>query len=168
MTLKHDGITFDIGTGQTTFTFAGKPSARIREALKANRFRWSPSGGYWWRRSAGGAADLFWSICKIHDKETGKPRRVDGPCTRCSTLNGYMRSLGAGSAVLCDDCNAEDTRRQSELRHGKPEDPEDPAGDAFDMMVEDDMARRCGDPEDPAGDAFDMMVEDDMARRCGL
>ena len=46
------------------FVFDGKPSERIRSAMKSAGFRWSPSAGLWWRSSSGDWANLFGWIVK--------------------------------------------------------------------------------------------------------
>ena len=111
--MKHD-----IGHGQVTLTFDGKPSDRIRSILKANRFRWSPANKYWWRHSATGAADLIGTLHKILDSESGI-RRPDGVCWKCKDPEGYLRNHGVSSPVLCDSCECDAQKHQHELRYGK-------------------------------------------------
>jgi len=43
----------------TQIVFPAKPSESIRSMLKCAGFRWSPSGGCWWRRGFRGAADFL-------------------------------------------------------------------------------------------------------------
>lgn len=125
MKMKHD-----IGNGQVTLAFDGKPSANVRSILKANRFRWSPTGGYWWRRSSTGAADLIAALHVVLDREAGI-RRPDGACWKCKSPDGFLRNRGAAAPVYCDDCNLADLEHRQ-----RP--------DEFDMRYEDDCARRCG------------------------
>jgi hypothetical protein len=123
-------LEYDIGHGQTTLTFSGKPSADVRSAMKANRYRWSPSGGYWWKRGSTDAADLIGAIQTMLDREAGI-RRPDGPCWKCKDREGFLRNRGAAAPVLCDSCNQADIDHQN-----RP--------DAFDLRYEDDCARQCG------------------------
>ena len=111
---------YDIGHGQVTLTFDGKPSDRIRSILKANQFRWSAANRYWWRQSATGAADLIGELHKILDSESGI-RRPDGACWKCKGPEGYLRNHGVSAPVLCDVCSEEYLEQQRVLRYGKGE-----------------------------------------------
>lgn len=53
------------GANGIAFIFSGKPNERIRSALKANGFRWSPSAGLWYRMRSGEWADLACCIRKM-------------------------------------------------------------------------------------------------------
>lgn len=61
MTFEHQYY----GAKGIAFRFSGKPSERIRNALKANGFRWSPGEGHWYRMRAGEWADLACCIRKM-------------------------------------------------------------------------------------------------------
>jgi hypothetical protein len=121
-------VQFNYGCGQLTATFNAKPSAEVRGILKRNGFRWSPSGGYWWRRKVTGSADIETAVRRQLDKEAGI-RRPDGQCWECQSADGYFRSQGAATPVLCDSCH--------EKRNA-------PQADYFDMMVEDNYRDACG------------------------
>ncbi len=105
--------------------FSDKPDARIRDLLKANGFRWSPAGGYWWRSRVGGAADFLAAL----DRAVS-PRRPDGPCWRCQAPEGYFRQQGAATPVYCDAC------------HAALSEPARP--DRFDLDYEDRCRHACG------------------------
>ena len=123
-------MTHTFGPGQVEIRFDAKPSAGIRSILKGHRFRWSPAGGYWWRRAVTGAADMIAAIQTAMDREAGI-RRPDAPCWKCKDPNGYLRNRGAAAPVYCDACN------QADLDHTNQP-------DHFDMAYEDDCASRCG------------------------
>ena len=40
---------YSIDRGQVTIEFDGKPADNVRQALKANGFRWNPKARFWWR-----------------------------------------------------------------------------------------------------------------------
>ena len=89
-----------ISPGQVGVRFSAKPDERIRAMLKANGFRWSPAGGFWWRRRVEGSADFLGAL----DRAIG-PRRPDGACWRCQSPEGYVRPQGAAAPVYCDACH---------------------------------------------------------------
>lgn len=93
--------------GHVSLTFTGKPSARVRDALKANRFRWSPSIGNWWKQG-GPYADFVESLRTMMDREAGI-RRPDGKCWDCDQP-GIFRNFGSATPVYCDACHANHTR----------------------------------------------------------
>lgn len=95
----------NIGNGQSTITFPDKPSAAVRTALKRNGFRWSPGGGYWWRRTGSDFAAVFDAIIQLVDREAGV-RRPDGTCWKCKEKPGFLRNYGAAAPVYCDECEA--------------------------------------------------------------
>ena len=127
--LKHD-----ITGNQSTLTFPGKPSPAIRAALKNNRYRWSPSGGYWWKSGATGSADFAAHLRVMLDREAGI-RRPDAPCWKCKDPAGFLRARGAAAPVYCDACNAADLKAEDDHRN---------APDGFDLLVEDSYRDRCG------------------------
>lgn len=51
--VEHEGYTYREEDGRCQFEFPGKPSEEIREVLKANSFKWSPSRGTWVRQLTG-------------------------------------------------------------------------------------------------------------------
>ncbi|MFL5343015.1 MAG: hypothetical protein ACJ8F7_23020 [Gemmataceae bacterium] len=105
--------------------FSDKPDARIRVILKANGFRWSPGGGYWWRSRVAGAADFLAAL----ERAIG-PRKPDGACWRCQSPEGFFRPYGAATPVYCDACH----RAQRA----------DPQPDHFDLDYEDRCREACG------------------------
>jgi hypothetical protein len=106
-------------------TFSDKPGADVRAMLKANGFRWSPAGGYWWRHRVTGAADFLLAL----GRKIG-PRRPDGACWECGSAEGYFRNRGAAAPVWCDPCNAKHQERP------------DPMG--VDLAYEDSCRDACG------------------------
>jgi hypothetical protein len=90
-----------IGPDGVRVTFSEKPPDAIRSILKANGFRWSHVGGFWWRRAVKGAADFLAAL----DRAVG-PRRPDGACWSCGAPEGYFRPYGAATPVYCDACHA--------------------------------------------------------------
>jgi hypothetical protein len=88
-----------IETRRVSVMFNAKPEDRIRSMLKANGFRWSPAGGFWWRPRVSGFADF----CAALDRAI-HPHRPDGPCWRCQAPEGFFRPQGAATPVYCDDC----------------------------------------------------------------
>jgi hypothetical protein len=118
-------LTFKYSTGpDVRITFSEKPGADVRAMLKANGFRWSPTGGFWWRIQVRGAADFLAAL----GKKIG-PRRPDGACWECQSPDGYFRPYGAASPVFCDRCH--DAHRQT-----------DPM--ALDRLYEDSCRAACG------------------------
>jgi hypothetical protein len=118
-------------------TFDGKPSADIRSALKANSFRWSPSGGYWWRANAGQYADFTAHLRVMLDREAGI-RRPDGVCWDCKEAQGFIREYAATAVVRCDACQEKYLKSPEYAARG---------GSQYidvDRMYEDDCARACG------------------------
>lgn len=109
----------------TRITFPAKPSETIRALLKGAGFRWSPSGGFWWRRGCNGAADFIAAL----DRKLN-PGRLDGACWRSQSPQGFFRSQGAATPVYCDACQAALSVT--------------PAPDRFDMAYEDDCRTACG------------------------
>lgn len=135
--------------GQAEFYFDAKPSANIRGALKANGFRWSPSGGYWWRRQVKGAADLLDAIRAMLDREAGIRRPV-GACWECKSPDGFFRSWAAATPVLCDACQAKreaDYKKYGYIR-GKTGREREFTPDPVDLAYEDQCARICGSDSD--------------------
>jgi hypothetical protein len=114
-------FTHSIGAG-VRITFNEKPDERIRSLLKANGFRWSPTGGHWWRTRVGGAADFLAAL----DRAVG-PRKPDGPCWKCKNPDGYFRPRGAATPVYCEACYAAEQYP-----------------DRFDMDYEDRCREACG------------------------
>lgn len=104
MRQDHGSFVLQSDGGYTSFTFTGKPSAAVRDALKANRYRWSPSCGHWWK-ATGIYADFSDALAKLIDRENGV-RRVDGACWTCKAADGYFRRYGAATPVYCDKCQA--------------------------------------------------------------
>ncbi len=115
------------GPGQCTLTFDGKPSADIRTALKANKFRWTPAGGYWWNARPRDFAGLIDHLQRMIDKSEGRRPKPDGACWKCQASDGFHRLHGAASTVLCDECERLD--REEYRRRYQP--------DTFDMAYED-------------------------------
>ncbi len=97
-------VSHDFKGRQATLSFDGKPSEAVRSCLKANGFRWSPSGSYWWRSRITGAADVLDSVRRIIDRESGV-KLPDAPCWLCKDPNGYFRNRGAATPVWCDACD---------------------------------------------------------------
>lgn len=131
-------FTWEMSCGSTFIKFSDKPSATIRGILKANQFRWSPTGGNWWKRGTSGAAAFIDSLQLAIDREVGI-RRVDGPCFDCQAPEGYMRQYAARSAVLCDACSA---KRYATDWGNRP--AEQHLADMVDIAYEDSCARACG------------------------
>jgi hypothetical protein len=114
-----------IASGGVTVKFTAKPEERIRAMLKAHGFRWSPVGGFWWRRRVEGAADFLAAL-----ERALNPGRPDGACWRCGSPEGFFRPHGASAPVYCDRCHAELTA------------PTVP--DRFDVTYEDSFRDACG------------------------
>lgn len=93
-------FTYSIESSDTRITFPAKPSDEIRALLKGAGFRWSPAGGYWWRRGCKGAADFIATL----DRRLN-PGRPDGACWRCQSPQGFFRPQGAATPVYCDACH---------------------------------------------------------------
>jgi hypothetical protein len=93
-----------IESGRTSIMFAGKPPDDVRAMLKANGFRWSPVGGFWWRKGCSGAADFLAAL----DRKLN-PDRPDGACWDCKAPGGFFRPSGPFAPVLCDACHAKRT-----------------------------------------------------------
>jgi hypothetical protein len=117
-------FTHSIGLG-VRIRFSAKPDGRIRDMLKANGFRWSPSAGEWWRVRVPGAADFLAALDRAVN-----PRRPDGACWRCQSPEGYFRPRGAATPVYCDACHA---------ALSAP-----PAPDRSDLAYEDRCREACG------------------------
>jgi hypothetical protein len=103
--MSNEHFKADIGGGMVSLAFDGKPSESVRATLKRCSFRWSPSGGYWWRREVGGAADFIAALRLQMDREAGI-RRPDGQCWDCKSAPGFFRNYGAATPVRCDACEA--------------------------------------------------------------
>jgi hypothetical protein len=93
--------------GSQEITFDSKPSAEIRSALKANGFRWSPSGGRWYYPGRGHrcTADFVAALERIERRDLGLPPAPDGECWTCKAPQGFFRHHAAGTPVLCDACH---------------------------------------------------------------
>jgi hypothetical protein len=118
-------LTFKYSIGpDVRLTCSEKPDADVRSILKANGFRWSPVGGFWWRIQVRGTADFLAAL----EKKIG-PRRPDGACWECQSPDGYFRPYGAASPVFCDRCH--EAHQQT-----------DPM--ALDRLYEDSCRDACG------------------------
>ena len=112
-------FTYQIGGGQFTFKFPGKPPANVLTCLKGHGFRWSPGRGEWWRQRIAGAADVVAAIDRLLN-----PGRPDGACWKCQSPYGRFRNRGAAAPVWCDKCHqevlaaemADAEKRQTEYR----------------------------------------------------
>ena len=118
-------FTHSFDADSTRISFPAKPSDAIRALLKGAGFRWSPSGGFWWRRGCKGGADFVAAL----DRKLN-PGRPDGACWRCQSPQGFFRPQGAATPVYCDACHA---------ALSAP-----PAPDRFDMDYEDNCRAACG------------------------
>lgn len=96
------------------FKFDHKPREAIRSALKANKFRWSPSSGTWWRDRAGEWADLLQWIRDNLESDSSANRQPVGACWECKDPNGYFRIRAAASPVYCDSCHARHVEEERE------------------------------------------------------
>jgi len=124
-------FTHSIQRGYVEIKFDGKPDDKIRSALKANGFRWSPSALAWWRTKVVGSADfLGWLENKLH------PEVNYAPCWKCNDPSGRLRHHDASSPCYCDACELEHIRADPNRRFN--------FGPDIDRMVEDDNARLCG------------------------
>jgi len=115
--------------------FSAKPDERIRDMLKANGFRWSPSAGLWWRRRICGAADFLGALDRALN-----PGRPDGACWVCESPNGFFRAEGAATPVRCDACEAAIIAKRS----ATPGTHEHLCDDRFDLDYEDRCREACG------------------------
>jgi hypothetical protein len=104
MRMNHTHFTLESNGGVTSFTFNGKPSETVRASLKAQKYRWSPSAGHWWKATSV-YADFSEALSRLCDREAGI-RRADGACWDCKSANGYFRRYGAATPVYCDACQA--------------------------------------------------------------
>ncbi len=111
--------------------FSDKPSANIRAMLKANGFRWSPTGGEWWRNRVAGAADFLTALRRA--VEPGKP---DGACWVCKSPEGFFRNEGPATPVRCDACQAAVMQIADTMHESQP--------DATDLAYEDRCREECG------------------------
>jgi hypothetical protein len=123
-----------IEPGRVSVMFTAKPPDHIRAMLKANGFRWSPQGGFWWRRKVVGIADFLAAL-----ERRLNPGKPDGACWKCRSPNGFFRPQGAATPVYCDGC----------WRAVQAADPEDHTPyvhrtDRTDLDYEDQCARACG------------------------
>lgn len=101
-------FSYSIGGGMVSITFPGKPEADVRSMLKGHGFRWSPAGGYWWRRKVTGAGDVITALDRHYHK--GRP---DGACHNCKAPEGFWRNRGAGASLWCNKCAAEFAEREA-------------------------------------------------------
>src|SRR5215831_8678402 len=92
-------FSYSLANGATSITFPRKPEEGIRAILKSAGFRWSPSGGCWWRRGVKGAADFLAALDRALN-----PGRPDGNCWRCQSPEGFFRRSGAATPVYCESC----------------------------------------------------------------
>ena len=116
----------DSGRGGVIVRFPdGRPPADVLAMLKANGFRWSPGGKFWFRRTVSGAADFLAAL----DRKCN-PGRPDGACWRCQAPEGFFRPQGAATPVYCDAC------------HKALNAP--PQTDRFDLDYEDQCRDTCG------------------------
>lgn len=107
-TYRHFTVTTD--HGQITVKFPDKPSEAVRTSLRANKFRWSGTGQYWYR--LGGAyADFISALERMMDREAGTRTPPDGKCWKCDAP-GWMRRYGAATPVHCDKCHSEHMEKQ--------------------------------------------------------
>ena len=60
--VAHEGYTYKEEDGRCQFEFDGKPPEEIRNILKANSFKWSPSRGTWVRQLTGNGQ---WAAKKV-------------------------------------------------------------------------------------------------------
>ena len=93
-------LTFTHSIGpDVRITFSEKPGADVRAMLKGNGFRWSPTGGFWWRARVRGAADFLAAL----DRRLN-PGRPDGACWSCQAPEGFFRANGPATPVYRDGC----------------------------------------------------------------
>ena len=121
-------FTHHIDANATRIAFPSKPSEAIRALLKGAGFRWSPSGGFWWRRGCKGAADFILAL----DRKLN-PDRPDGACWRCQSPQGFFRPQGAATPVYCDACFADLSKPEHTC-----------AGMRLDLDYEDRCRDACG------------------------
>ena len=128
-----------IDRDRVSVMFSAKPDERIRSALKANGFRWSPVGGFWYRRRVAGFADFLAAL----ERMIG-PRKPDGACWDCQSPDGFFRPCGAATPVYCDQCHAKRRSGDGPLgrRDGAYREPARP--DRFDLDYEDRSREACG------------------------
>ena len=96
----------DPETMRSSFTFEGKPPAEVRQTLKSNGYRWSPSTGTWTRQltgnarysakrivqELGGTAEVTQSVDSDFEQDT-TPRSMTfdaAPSQRRKDENGFM------------------------------------------------------------------------------
>jgi hypothetical protein len=118
-------FTYSIESTDTRIAFPSKPPEAIRALLKSAGFRWSPAGGFWFRRGCKGAADFLTAL----DRKMN-PGRPDGACWRCKAPEGFFRTQGAATPVYCDACHKELIAPA--------------APDRFDLDFEDRCRETCG------------------------
>jgi hypothetical protein len=114
--------------------FNAKPDERIRGILKANGFRWSPVGGFWWRQRVEGFADFLAGLDRAIN-----PGRPDGACWACGEP-GFFRPKGAATPVYCEACHAEHKRKDVRAT----------TGTAMDRPTPPESLRSAIDPETAA------------------
>ena len=144
--------------------FSGKPSERVRSALKASGFRWSPAGGFWWRNRVSGAADFIGALRIMLDREAGI-RRPDGDCWVCQSPEGFFRAEGAATPVRCDACQAVVVYWQN-LSAGE-RDKWKAAAQTTELTAP-QLAYTNRPQTRPTVDRFDLDYEDSCKAACGL
>jgi hypothetical protein len=124
-----------IDADRVSVMFNAKPDERIRRMLKANDFRWSPVGGFWWRRRVTGFADFLAALERVIG-----PRKPDGACWRCQSPDGFFRPHGPATPVYCEACWAILRENTAKAERGEPV----PTADRSDLDYEDRCRDACG------------------------
>ena len=132
-------FTHHIDANATRIAFPSKPSEAIRALLKGAGFRWSPSGGFWWRRGCKGAEDFILAL----DRKLN-PDRPDGGCWRCQSPQGFFRPQGAATPVYCDACFAELSKPEHTCAGMHDVSCDACHTDRFDLDYEDRCRDACG------------------------
>ena len=132
-------FTHVIARDRVSVMFSAKPDERIRSALKVNGFRWSPAGGFWWRRRVEGFADFLRALERLID-----PNKPDGTCWDCNSPDGFFRPCGAATPVYCDACHAKRQSGAGPLGKNDLAYREPPRPDRSDLDYEDRCAEACG------------------------
>ena len=115
--------------------FSAKPDERIQTMLKANGFRWSPVGGFWWRRQVKGAADFLAAL-----ERRLNPGKPDGACWRCRSPEGFFRPQGPATPVYCNACWETLQTNLAKAERGEAV----PRIDRSDLDYEDRCREACG------------------------